>query len=102
MAGRKLSIALEEGFLGDRVLIRVGGHLLAELEDLSTRVQIGLARTVEVELPDGERALSIELPDKGVSATVALDDNPPAYIGVSVADGDALTVRSGEAPPGYA
>ena len=101
MPAHKVSIALEENFLGDRVLISAGGRALADLEGLSTRVQIGLARTLEVELNAGE-TLTVELPEKGLKTEIPLGAQPPPYVGVSVAgDGASLAVRTGAAAPGY-
>lgn len=99
---RIVSVALEEGFLEDRVVLRVGDREVADLEKISTRVQIGLARTVEVELDEADSTLTIELPEKGTASSVSLSGSP-AYVGVSVgSDGRTLAVRSGQAPMGYA
>jgi hypothetical protein len=98
---RLVSVALEEGFLNDRVRVRVGDREVADLAGVSTRVQIGLARTLEVELGAGEQMLTVDLPDKQLTASVSLA--AAAYVGVSVGNGgDTLAIRSGEAPPGYA
>jgi hypothetical protein len=103
MADKRLvSIALEEGFLDDRVRLRVGGREVADLPSVSTRVQIGLAHTLELELEAADSTLTVELPDKQVEKTVPLTGSP-AYVGISIGDdGRTLAVRSGEAPAGYA
>lgn len=102
MAGKRtISLALGEGFLNDRVRVVSDGRELASFENLSTRVQIGLARTVELEVEDGA-ALTIELPDKQLKTGVEVAPGLPAHVGVSVTpDGKALAVRTSEEPPGY-
>ena len=102
MEVRKLSLALEEGFLHDRVRISAGGRELASFDDLSTRVQIGLAQSLDLELPEGEHALVVELPDKGLKTEIPIGD-ADTYVGISVADdGEIVRSRIGEAPMGYA
>ena len=99
----KLNIVLEEGFLGDHVRIEAGGRMLADLEDVSTRVQIGLAHTVEVDVRDGERTIIVTLPRKQLTKVIPLGSDPPAYVGISLVDeGQGVAVRTGDAPPGYA
>lgn len=99
---RRVKLALEEGFLDDHVRVTVDGRELVDLEKLSTRVQVGLARMIEVDLEGDEGELTIELPDKGTRTAITLAGDAPAYVGVSVAeDGQSLDVRRGEAPLGY-
>lgn len=65
-------------------------------------MQLGLARMLEVELRPGEDELMVELPDKSLTETIPLGDDPPAYLGVSVEeDGKGMRLRSGPAPLGY-
>ena len=101
MAGRRsLSLALEEGFLNDNVRIRSNGREIARLDNLSTRVQIGLARTIDVEL-SGDENIVVELPDKNLRIEIPGDIG--SFVGVSVtADGLALSLRSSDVPAGYA
>lgn len=98
---RFVSIALEEGFLHDRVRLRVGDREVANLPSVSTRVQIGLAQTLELELEAADSTLVVELPDKQVEKRVSLSGSP-AYVGISIEeDGRTLAVRSGRSAPGY-
>ena len=98
----KLQLALEDRFRDDEVRVTIDGREVARFERLSTRVQIGLAEIVELDVPEGARELRVELPQKGVSTSIPLGDPPPGYIGVSLAKGDrSLDVRTGDAPVGY-
>ena len=97
---RTISLALQEGFLHDKVVVRSGERELAALENLSTRVQIGLARTLELEVEEGE-ALTISLPDKAIRTELNVDAASP-FVSVSVTpDGKALDVKQTDSPPGY-
>lgn len=99
----RINIALEEGFLGDHVRIEVDGRLLADLDGVSTRVQIGLARSVEAEIRDGERTLMVALPARHLAKDIPLGSEPPPYVGISLVDGgQGIAVRTGDAPMGYA
>ena len=91
---RKLSIALEEGFLHDRVRISAGGRELAAFDDLSTRVQIGLARSLDVEIPEGEQALLVELPDKRLKTEIAIGGT--AYFERHRGDGNIVLVSESD------
>ena len=98
---RTISLALQEGFLNDRVVVSADGRQLAALDDLSTRVQIGLAQTLDLEVEEGE-ILTVHLPDKNLRAEVKVDASAPPFITASVRpDGKALELRQSDAPPGY-
>ena len=57
---RKVTIAvdLQDGFINDTVSISVGGRELLREEGVSTRFQIGLAKSVKVEVPEGRTTLT--------------------------------------------
>jgi hypothetical protein len=98
---RTISLTLEEGFLNDRVRVRAGDREVAAIDELSTRVQIGLARALDVELEPGEDRLTVALPDRQIETVIQMKDASP-FVGVSLAaDGRGLEVRLSEAPRGY-
>ena len=76
-------IDLQEGFDGDRVVIRVDGRPVYDKQGVSTRMQIGLADSVQVET-GSEAELAVQLPDKGLEGTVKLFVEETPNVGVSV------------------
>jgi len=79
-----LHVALQEGFLRDRVVVKVNGAEIANRPDVSTRNQIGLAETVEVEVPAGDAQVEVEVPSRGLREAMHVSVEGTTYIGVSV------------------
>ena len=99
---QKFSVYLENGFDHDHVTLAVDDQLLAEQFDLSTRYQIGLARHVDITVPDaGPNVLRVGLPDRGLAAEVTLDAASGRYIRVNLA-GDEPVIDVDPDPPRYA
>lgn len=98
---QNITLALQEGFHDDTVLITVDGKSPERLEHVSTRTQIGLARELNLSVPAGAR-LTIALPDHGLAQTVDLGTGENAHYGVSV-DRQAghVAVRRSSTPFGY-
>jgi hypothetical protein len=88
---QKFSVYLENGFDHDHVTLAVDDQLLAEQFDLSTRYQIGLAHQVDITVPDGgPNVLRVGLPDRGLTAEVALDAASGRHIRVNLAGGEPV------------
>lgn len=64
-----LSIDLQDGFAGDTVVIRAGGEEVARLDGVATNFAISRADAVDVELPDGELEVQVEVPTQGLTAS---------------------------------
>jgi hypothetical protein len=92
-----LHIALQEGFSGDRVIVRVDGAEIANRPTVSTRNQIGLAETVEVEVPTGELLLEVELPTRALRESTRVVVEGTTYVGASVEDGHIRLITQREA-----
>ena len=87
----KMKLALEEGFEDDHVVVATGGSTIADETGVTTRYQINLARLIELELPDGARAIEVTLPDKGLTGTLDFDGKAPETVKASVArDGSGI------------
>jgi len=95
-----LHIALQEGFSGDTVVVRVNGEEVFRKKDVKTRLQIGLADSVELNIAEGPTQVEVLLPAKKLSESVELDVSTPTYVGVSIVDGK-ITVRISDVPFGY-
>jgi sulfur carrier protein ThiS len=95
-----LHIALQEGFWGDTVIVRVNGEQVFREKDVKTRLQIGLADSVELDVAEGPTQVEVLLPSKNLSDSVQLDVSAPTYVGVSIVDGK-ITFRISDMPFGY-
>ncbi|MGY1607544.1 MULTISPECIES: hypothetical protein [unclassified Geodermatophilus] len=96
-----LSIALEEGFEGDSVVVEVDGRRVLEQEEVRTRVQIGLADTVEVPADDGvDVDVEVRLTSRPAVGRLRAHVADRLYVGVSV-HGDAVVFRTSPTPFGY-
>ncbi len=97
----QLTIALEEGFDDTHVVVRVNG--VSQLDDpsISTRPQIGLARSLTVEVPDGPVTVDVELPELSLGQRIDLDVRNGPHLGLSISGG-TLTHRVSEEPFRYA
>ena len=95
-----LNIALQEGFSGQPVVVRVDGEERFRAEEVRTRMQIGLAQRVPVEVAPGRHAIEVVAADVATSLDVDVADQ--AYVGVSLARSqDRLETRVSDRPFGY-
>lgn len=97
----ELTVDLQEGFHDDRVVVRSGGAELASADDVTTRVQLGLARSLEVTLPAGARDVEIEVPTRDLRTAVQVDPGTRAYLGVSITRDGRIETRLSTTPFGY-
>ena len=99
---RTLSIALEDGFVDDRVVVTVDGTVVLDEEHVRTRTQTGLARLVEAQVAaTGDSRIEVTLPARGLHATVRTDTGRAPSVRVSVR-GDRLAATASAAPLFYA
>jgi hypothetical protein len=81
-----LKIDLREGFEGDHVVARVDGRVVYDKPGVRTRMQIGLADSVEVQA-GAQAELAVSLPDKGLEGTTTVMVDKTPNVGVSVEGG---------------
>lgn len=94
-----IRVFLESGFAHDRVTISAPG-VQHEEQDVTTRYQVGLARTVDLALPaGGPSTVRIAVRDLAAEAAVTPEETP--YVRVNAEDG-TLTVHVEPFPPMYA
>jgi hypothetical protein len=82
-----LHIALQEGFMGDDIVVRVQGEEVFRKEDVTTRPQIGYADSFDVEAEGEEVKVEVLLPLKKLSETIMVQVPPTEYVGVSIIEG---------------
>jgi len=79
-----LRIALQDGFEGDTVVVKVNGQEVFKQENIKTKRQIGKAASFEVEVEKGSTNVEVSLPLKSLSETIAVKVSGETYLGVSV------------------
>jgi len=95
-----LHIALQEGFTGDIVIVRVNNEEVFRKESVKTRLQIGYADSFEVTIEEGYVNVEVVLPLKNLSETIVLQVSTSLYIGVSIHEGK-IVYRISHEPFGY-
>ena len=78
-----LHIALQEGFYEAHVVVDVDGAR-HELHGLTTRMQIGLAETLDLAVPTGQHTVTVELPDRRQRASIDVDVAGEHFLGVDL------------------
>jgi hypothetical protein len=103
MEGRmaQITVDLQDGFKDDTVTVSAGGREVMREEGVTTRFQIGMARSLQVAVPEGEVTLEVEVSTKNASATIAIDTSKPVFVGVSLTTEGELEIRVQERLFGY-
>lgn len=96
----RVTVDLQEGFDKDHVILRIAAQIVFEDANVSTRMQIGLARSVKLDVAPGA-TLVVELPDKGLSERVALGDSEPIFVAVNLERDKTLSHRIAREGFGY-
>lgn len=96
-----LTIDLQEGFEGEEVVIRVAGKEAARRGGVRTKRMLGLADSLEVEVPAGTASVEIAVPSKNLSKQVDVRPEETPYLGVSLSGGQINLLPYPE-PFGYA
>ncbi len=98
-----LHVALQEGFAGDTVVLRLDGRELFRKVNVTTRLQTGYADSVEMDASAQAGWLEVEVPSKGLTLAfeLRLHVGRPTYVGVSIQPDGRLSRRITEEPFGY-
>ena len=81
-----LHIALQDGFEGDTVVVKVNGKEVFNNENVKTKRQIGKAASCDVEVEQGTANVEVSLPLRKVSETIACKVSGEVYLGVSLVE----------------
>lgn len=95
-----LHIALEEGFEGDLVVVRVNGRDVYDKQDVKTRLQIGLADSFNTSVERGKAQVEIAVPTRKLTEKLSVDVDDRIFVGASL-QGDAIRYRVSKEPFGY-
>jgi len=96
----ELKIDLRDGFAHDAVVVRVDGREVLRSEDLSTRTQVGLARSISVDAADSA-VVEVLLPLRNLSATIPVAAGTPRHLGVSIGRDGRLVHEFSDTPFRY-
>ncbi len=95
-------LAFQEGFAAERIIARIEGRIVLD-KALKTRMQIGLADTVELEQPPGTTLLEIELPQRGQRGSLQLAiAEVPLYVAISLVPEGKIQIKASKEPFMYA
>lgn len=82
-----INVALQDGFDGDTVMIRVDGAEAYRGEHVTTRTQISHAADMQLEVPDGPFTLEVDVPTQGIHENVRLDPHAHPNVALSLLEG---------------
>ena len=82
-----IHLALQDGFDGDEVAIRVDGEEAYRGEGVTTRTQISHAADMQLEVPDHQFTLEVDVPSRDVQESVQVDPHANPNVTVSLRDG---------------
>ncbi|MER6155642.1 hypothetical protein ABT147_08865 [Streptomyces sp. NPDC001868] len=97
----ELTIALEEGFTGQHVVVVVDGDVVLDDPEVRTRLQIGLARSVPVPLSEGDHAIGVRV-DGVERLDIRVDAGVTRWVRIDRAADAALHAVTGSGLRGYA
>jgi hypothetical protein len=96
----QLSIALQDGFTGEEVIVRIDGREVNRLT-AQTAWEISLATSFELSLPQGRHRIELEIPGRDVRSSHDVEVNGPTWLGVSVLGPSDVVWRESSDPFGY-
>ena len=97
----EIPVDLQDGFRSDAVVISLEGRELFRDEAVNTRFQIGLAKSVKLQVPESQFELTVEVPTRNLRAAATIDATKPVFVGISLTTQGELQVRVQDRPFGY-
>ena len=97
-----IRIALQEGFSNDDVAVKVAGREVLRESGVKTRMQVGLAKSLEVEVPVGSTEIAVDVPTRAASALIQVDVAANVYVGISITEDGRITHKVSKEPFRYA
>lgn len=90
---QELLVILQDGFDGDEVALTVNGKEARRDKDVTTRMLLGMAAEVSLELPAKGATIGVEVPNRKLSGSLKVHGKPKSLL-VSIEDGE-LVLREG-------
>ena len=85
-----IHLALQDGFEGDEIVLRVDGSEAYRGEDVTTRTQISHAADMQLEVPDRPFTLEVDVPTRGLRETFDIDPHAHPNVTLSLRDGQLV------------
>jgi hypothetical protein len=97
-----LRIDLREGFLDDTVVVRINNEEYHKPR-VSTRLQLGYADSLEIDVRESTVDVDVVLPSRGLSKSIPIvfDKADTVYLGLSVTAEGEISERISYEPFGY-
>ena len=97
-----LHVALQEGFSHDDVAVSLDGAQVYRGQDISTRQQIGLAASFDVNADAGSHAIEVRLPRRNdLSRLQSVSVSSDTWLGISLRPNGQFDIRVSATPFGY-
>lgn len=96
----QLHIALQEGFEDETVVIRAAGQEVFRKDNVRTKLQIGFADSLEVNVEKSPVTIEIDLPARNLAESIEVQAPNSVYLGLSLIDGK-IRHRISNEPFGY-
>jgi len=88
-----MRVDFQDGFNKDHVELYVNGRKRIEAEGVTSRRQLGLALSTELEVPAGTVEVEIRVPTQNLSKTLSVDT---PNLGISIRNGQIEIITSGK------
>ena len=86
MTMAKMTIALQDGFRNDSVIITVNDNEVYRKSGVSTNLAISLAESIETTVSGNDVRLQIEVPSRNTKTTTTLHASESPYVSISLKD----------------
>ncbi|MBD2100550.1 hypothetical protein [Leptolyngbya sp. FACHB-261] len=96
-----LRLDLQDGFQQDTVVIQVNGKEVFRRSQVETRLQLGYADSVEVNVPEGLTKIEIAVPSRKLSDSLKLQIAAPTHLGISLTSKGKIDYRTTSEPFTY-
>lgn len=93
-------MAVQDGFTDDTIEMWIRDSLVDRRSGVTTRQQIGLATSFQLDPGPLPAELEIVVPSRDLRSTVRLDFGGPRHLGISILQG-RLAIRLQQEPFGY-
>jgi hypothetical protein len=82
-----INVALQDGFDGDTVVLRVDGDEAYRGEQVTTRTQLSHADDMQLDVPEVPFTLEVDVPGQGILESLELDPRTQPNVALSLLDG---------------
>jgi hypothetical protein len=94
-----ITIDFQEGFKDDEIIVYENKKKVFQTDDnVSTRMQIGLAKSVQLDTKNKKANIKVEIPSRNISETKEVELTDDLRIGVSLTEDNKLEWKFSDAP----